>query len=137
MGVGRKNIYSEPRPLKVRKTDQVKVQKVRPPVQAKARKEIPVDAAALHRLKISDGQDAKENSDEPATSGQSDQSMTSAGDTPASPVVSSAGSDSAEEDMDDFDGHKVKPVNSATVTAAAEELEEKSQAFEEKDADTA
>ncbi|POM78940.1 Hypothetical protein PHPALM_3469 [Phytophthora palmivora] len=132
MGVGRMNIYSEPRPLKVRNTDQVKVQKVRPPVQAKARTEIPGDATALHHHKISDGQEAKENSDEPATSGQSDQAMTSARDTPASSVVSSA-----EEDMDEFDRHKVKPVNSATVTAAAEELKEQSQAFEEKDADTA
>ncbi|OWY92967.1 hypothetical protein PHMEG_00037800, partial [Phytophthora megakarya] len=51
-GVGRKNIYSEPRPLKTRKTDHAKVQKEQPAARATVHKEIPVDAAALQRLQI-------------------------------------------------------------------------------------
>ncbi|KAE9119617.1 hypothetical protein PF005_g8240 [Phytophthora fragariae] len=45
-GVGRKNIFSEPRTLKMRKTDHTRVQKAQP-AQATARKEIPADDAAL------------------------------------------------------------------------------------------
>ncbi|KAE9017606.1 hypothetical protein PF011_g6626 [Phytophthora fragariae] len=50
-GVGRKDIFSEPRPLKVRKTDHSRVQKVQP---APKMKEIPVDAAVLQRLNINE-----------------------------------------------------------------------------------
>ncbi|POM74084.1 Hypothetical protein PHPALM_9003 [Phytophthora palmivora] len=92
---------------------------------AKTRKEIPVVGAARHRLKISGGQEDKANSDEPATSGQSDQSMVT-----HPRLQAESGSD--EDDMDEFDSCKVKPINNVTVSSVAEELEEKSQAFDEK-----
>ncbi|KAE8977798.1 hypothetical protein PR001_g25030 [Phytophthora rubi] len=118
-GVGRKNIFSEPRPLKMRKTDHARVQKMQPP-QATARKEIPVDAAALQRLNIRMRRRAS-----PTVMCRRRLALT---------TCSAAGD--SDEDMDEFDGHTVTPANNVAVSSAAEELEEKAQAFEEKDAGT-
>ncbi|KAE8977247.1 hypothetical protein PR002_g25072 [Phytophthora rubi] len=134
-GVGRKNIFSEPRPLKMRKTDHARVQKMQPP-QATARKEIPVDAAALQRLNISDETPRKSDGDVPTTPGSYDMVSTDGRSTPLSPAVSSSAAGDSDEDMDEFDGHTVTPASNVAVSSAAEELEEKAQAFEEKDAGT-
>nr|KAE8937754.1 hypothetical protein PF009_g12349 [Phytophthora fragariae] len=117
-GVGRKDIFSDPRPLKVRKTDHARVQKVQP--AAPKRKEIPVDAAVLQRLNIN----------EPIAS---DTAVTPPG-SPNSPVVSSSAESGSEDDIDEFDGKTVVPANSVKVTAAAGELEEKAKAFEDTNA---
>ncbi|OWY90915.1 hypothetical protein PHMEG_00040728, partial [Phytophthora megakarya] len=98
-GFGRKNIHSEPRPLKIRKTDHAKVQKVQPATQATVRKEIPVDAA-LQRLQISDTTEVKSDRDEPMTPPR-DTPMTPPRDAPTSPVVSSSAADSGDEDMNE------------------------------------
>ncbi|KAE9314985.1 hypothetical protein PF001_g8028 [Phytophthora fragariae] len=134
-GVGRKDIFSEPRPLKMRKTDHARVQKMQP-AQATARKEIPVDAAALQRLNISDETPRQSDGDVPTTPGSYDMVSTDGRSTPPSPAVSSSAAGDSDEDMDEFDRHKVTPANSVAVLSVAEELEEKAQAFEEKDAGT-
>ncbi|ETK80775.1 hypothetical protein L915_13648 [Phytophthora nicotianae] len=72
------------------------------------RKEIPVDAAALQRLNISDTT--------PATPSRDASKSPCSRDLPLTP--------------------RVTPVKNAPVTSAAEELEKKDQAFEEKDAVT-
>ncbi|KAE9087855.1 hypothetical protein PF007_g20212 [Phytophthora fragariae] len=118
-GVGLKYIFSEPRLLKVRKTDHARVQKMQP--AAPKRKENPVDAAVLQRLNIN----------EPMAS---DTAVTPTG-SPNSPVVSSSAESGSEDDIDEFDGKTVVPANSVKVTAAAEELEEKAKAFGDTDAD--
>jgi hypothetical protein len=120
--VGRKNIFSEPRPLKIRKTDHAKVQKMQP-----AQGTIPVDAAALLRLKISDETPHTLGGDRSSTP-DSNGVKCSGG---ASPVVSSSAAGS-DDDMGEFDGHNVTPANDVTVPSAAEELEEKTQAFKNK-----
>ncbi|OWZ10656.1 hypothetical protein PHMEG_00016459 [Phytophthora megakarya] len=104
------------------------------PAQATVRKEIPVDATALQRLQISDTTEVKSDRDEPMTPGPRDTPMTPPCD---APVVSSSAADSGDEDMNEFDGQTVTAVNYVAVTSAAEELEKKAQAFEDKDAATA
>ncbi|GMF40315.1 unnamed protein product [Phytophthora fragariaefolia] len=88
LGGDRKNTHSEPKPLKIRKTDHARLQKVQP-----AKQEVPVDitvdAASLQKL----------NSD-------------------------------SDEDINDFDGKEVVPVNNAKVASAAEELERKATTFD-------
>ncbi|KAE9218531.1 hypothetical protein PF005_g8239 [Phytophthora fragariae] len=53
--------------------------------------------------------------------------------TPPSSAVSSSATGDSDEDIDEFDGHTVTPANNVAVSSTAEELEEKAQAFEEKD----
>ena len=125
MGVRRKNIYSDPRPLNIRKMNHARVQKVQT-AQRVIRKEIPVDAASLRHLHIPDGVPRTPGRDLPASPVSSDIPLTLGHLTPASPAEDS------DEDMDDFDEHELTPVNNVVVTSAAAELEEKAQAFEEK-----
>ncbi|KAF4150020.1 hypothetical protein GN958_ATG00813, partial [Phytophthora infestans] len=77
-------------------------------------KKIPVDAAALQRLNISDTT--------PATPGED-------GSNALGPMVSSDSPSDSVDDMHEFDGAKVTLVNSTLVTAVAIDLEKRSQTF--------
>ncbi|GMF57824.1 unnamed protein product [Phytophthora fragariaefolia] len=123
LGVGRKDIHSEPKPLKIRKTDQARMQKAQPAKQ-EVPVEIPVDAESLQKLSNSQsGTTEPAPEDLPATPGRDS--------TPDSPVVSSGPDSDSDKDVDDFDGKEVMPVNNAKVASAAEELEREAKAFED------
>ncbi|GMF45436.1 unnamed protein product [Phytophthora fragariaefolia] len=67
LGIGCKDIHSEPKPLKIRKTDHVRMQKVQPAKQ-EVRVEIPVDAASLQKLSNSQSGTTEPTSEDlPAT----------------------------------------------------------------------
>ncbi|EGZ07515.1 hypothetical protein PHYSODRAFT_340595 [Phytophthora sojae] len=101
-GVGRKYIFTEPRPLKVRETDHARVQKVQP---APKRKEIPVDVAVLQRLNINK---PKANEDLPKARAGKDQPKDEDEDEPMAGDTASG----SEDDIDEFDGKTVVPANS-------------------------
>ncbi|GMF54998.1 unnamed protein product [Phytophthora fragariaefolia] len=123
LGVGRKDIHSEPKPLKTRKTDHARVQKVQPAKQ-EVPVEIPMDAASLRKLSNSQSDTTETTSkDLPATPERDS--------TPDSPVVSSGPDSDSDEDMDNFDCKEVVPVNNAKVASAAEALGRKAKAIED------
>ncbi|KAF4131691.1 hypothetical protein GN958_ATG14371, partial [Phytophthora infestans] len=104
-GVGRGNIFSDGGPLKVQRMSRGKAQK------ATESKEVPVDAAALQRLNISDATSAASGKDESKALGLRYLPLTPRGTSPASPVVSSDPPSASDDDMHEFDGAKATPIN--------------------------
>jgi hypothetical protein len=99
------------------------------PAQGLVHKDILVNAAALQRLKISDETPHTPGGDGSTTPDSNAVKSSGA----ASPALSiSAAGSGTDDDMGEFDGHNMTPANDVTVTSAAEELEEKAQAFEDK-----
>ncbi|ETL34194.1 hypothetical protein F441_09286 [Phytophthora nicotianae CJ01A1] len=72
------------------------------------RKEIPVDAAALQRLNISDTTPATPSRDASKSPCSRDLPLTPRGMSPASPVVSSDPPSNSDDNLHEFDGAKLR-----------------------------